>query len=239
MTAPPAAPLPPPVPSLSLLERVLQPGERILWSGRPRTGLAPGDGEAAIVGAILVFSTLGTLSVLLDWDEALGPARAGLAACVFGLALAYGRATTSGATLTLGLALQAPMLALAAAKGGLAALDALVCPATNLLFLVAWAARRGLGSRGLRYHLSAGRGFIERPGRFVVSFEFEGPPEVVPSRLGGGDVGSVRFLASHGRLSTAQGALQKVPGPQCRFVRVEAPWELVDAWEQGGDPAAA
>lgn len=232
----PGAPSPGAPPPASLLERALRPGERILWSGRPRTGIGPGDGEAALVGAVLVFSALGTASILFGWEHQVGTARAGLAACVFGLALAFGRATTAGATLTLGLALQGSMLALAAAKGGWAAASALVCPSASLLFLVAWAARRGLGSRGLRYYLTDARAFIERPGRFLVSFDLEGPPEVVPSRLAQGALATVRFMATNGRLVTGAGGLMKVPAPQCRFQRVEAPWELLEAWEQGAPP---
>jgi hypothetical protein len=215
----------------SLLRRALKPGETIIWSGRPRTGLAPGDGEAALVAAIVVFSALGTASILAGWENQLGTARAGLAACVLGLAVALGRATISGATLTLGLALQAPMFALAAAKMGLAGFDALVCPLGSLAFLVAWAAFRGLGYRSLRYHISAERGFIERPGFSVISFEFEGPPDIVASRLAKGALGTVRFVAARGRVLLGAGAVVLVPKIRFEFVRVEEPEELVRVWE--------
>jgi hypothetical protein len=218
-------------PGPSLLAKALRPGESIVWSGRPRAGLATGDGEAAILAAIYVFSALGTTSVLLGWESELGVAPAGLAACVLGLALAYSRATTSGGWLTLGLVLQAFMLTLALAMGGVAALGALISPIATLAFLAGWAAKNGLRSRALRYHVSSERGFIESPGLYVISFEFEGPPEVVASRLAQGALGTVKFLAAHGRLLTRTGAVVPVSAPACRFVRVEEPERLVRAWE--------
>ena len=109
--------------------------------------------------------------------------------------------------------------------------DALLCPAISLAFNALWAGARWLRYRALRYHLSPKRGFIERPGLYVIAFDFDGPPVSIPSRLARGDLGTIRFLKPRGRLLARTGLLAGVPETKCEFLRVDDPDALVDVWE--------
>lgn len=221
----------------SLVQRELLPGESIVWSGRPLTALAPGDGEAALVAAVTLFGALGVLGSFGLFErvgvQPLSLPVAGLAGCVLGLVFVLTRVAGAGRPLTLGLAGLAPLFFVAAAVGGVAKAKALLCPATSLAFLLLWVALRWVEHRATRYHLSQKRGFIEERGRYVIAFEIEGAPIVRPSRLAQGRVGTIELAAARGMIRTTKGVLMAVPAGRRRFVRVPFPAEVVEAWRGG------
>jgi hypothetical protein len=228
------APAPPP--KDALLEAVLAPGESILWSGRPRVGLAPGDGEAAAVAAVTAFAVLGIASLVFGLDVSVGIPSIGLpiaalAGCVLGLALTATRVAAAGKPLTVGLAALSPVFCVALLRGGVDRAMALICPAGALLFLLMWVALRWVEHRSTRYYLTRKRGFIEEPGRYVIAFELEGAPVARPDPLARGRLGTIELTAARGSIRTRQGLSMPVPATRRRFVRVPFPLEVVREWE--------
>lgn len=220
--------------SASMVDRELRPGESIVWSGRPSTTLAPGDGEAALVAAVTLFGTLGIASAL-HLDERvgippLGFPLAALAGCVLGLVFVLTRVAGAGRPLTIGLAGLAPLFAVATTIGGAGKAGALVCPACSLGFLLLWVALRWVEHRSVRYYLTRARGFIEEPGRYLISFELDGEPVARPSRLAQGRVGAIELTAARGTIRTNRGVLMPVPAGRRRFVRIPFPAEVIKAW---------
>ncbi len=219
--------------SESLVAKELRPGESIVWSGRPRTGLAPGDGEAALVAAVTLFGALGIATAFHLEERAgvspLGIPLAGLAGCVLGLVFVLTRVAGAGKPLTFGLAGLAPLFALAVCRGH-DRVYALVCPASSLGFLLIWVALRWVEHRSVRYYLSRARGFIEEPGRYIISFEIQGSPVARPSRLAQGRLGSIELLASRGTIRTNRGLLMPVPAQRRCFVRIPFPDDVIQTW---------
>ncbi|MEZ0229462.1 MAG: hypothetical protein ACAI25_12605 [Planctomycetota bacterium] len=226
-----------PAPS-PLVRRELKTGEAIIWSGRPIHGLAPGDGEAALVAAVSLFGALGVLGAFHVTDLVNVPSPslpiAGLAGCILGLVFIVTRVAAAGRSLTFGLAGLAPLFVVAACVGGLEKAKALVCPACSLAFLLLWVALRWVEHRAVRYHLSAERGFIEEPGRYVICFEIADDPVARPSRLAQGRVGSIDLLAARGTIRTTRGVHMAVPAGRRRFVRVRFPADVVRTFLDGG-----
>ena len=219
-----------------LLAAALAPGESILWAGRPRVGLAPGDGEAAAVAAITAFAVLGIASSVFGLDVRMGIPTiglpiAGLAGCILGLALTLTRVAAAGRPLTLGLVSLSPVFFVALLRGGLDRALALACPACSLLFLLMWVALRWVEHRSVRYYLTEKRGFIEEPGRYVISFALEGAPLAHPDPLARGQLGTIELAAARGTIRTRQGLSMPVPATRRRFVRVPFPQEVVRTWE--------
>ena len=219
----------------SFVAKELRPGESIVWSGRPRTGLAPGDGEAALVAAVTLFGALGIVTAFHLEERAgvppLGIPLAGLAGCVLGLVFVLTRMAGAGKPLTVGLAGLAPLFAVAVCVGGREKAYALACPASSLGFLLIWVALQWVEHRSVRYYLSRARGFIEEPGRYVISFEIEGSPVARPSRLAQGRVGSIELLAARGTIRTKRGLLMPVPAGVRRFVRIPFPDDVIRIWQ--------
>lgn len=217
----------------SLVQRELRPGESIVWSGRPVTSLAPGDGEAALVATVTLFGVLGILSAfhLPEYvGVALSMPLAGLAGCVLGVVFVIARVAGAGRSLTAGLAGLAPLFVVAACVGGIEKAKALICPACSLGFLLLWVALRWVEHRATRYHLSQDRGFIEEPGRYIISFEIAGGPVARPSRLSHGRLGAIDLLANKATIRTTRGVQMKVPSGIRRFVRVPFPAQVVKTW---------
>jgi len=222
-----------------LVQRELRPGESIVWSGRPSTHLAPGDGEAALVAAVTLFGALGVLGAFHLPERVGVPSLslplAGLAGCVLGLVFIVTRVAAAGRSLTIGLGGLAPLFVVAACVGGLEKARALVCPACSLFFLLLWVALRFVEHRAVRYHLSRERGFIEEPGRYVITFEILGAPRVRPSRLGQGRVGTIELLAARGTIRTTRGLHMATPPRLRRFVRIPFPASVVRTWRGDAD----
>ncbi len=219
-----------------LVQRELKPGEVILWSGRPVAGIAAGDGEAALVAAVSLFGALGVLGAF-NLTELVGVPSltlpvAGLAGCVLGLVIIVTRVAAAGRSLTFGLAGLAPLFVVATCVGGVAAASKLVCPACSLAFLLLWVALRWVEHRAVRYHLSAERGFIEEPGRYIICFEVA-DAVARPSRLAQGRIGSIDLLAARGTIRTSRGVFMAVPAGRRRLVRVPYPSEVVKKFLDG------
>jgi len=213
----------------------LRPGESIVWSGKPSTSLVPGDAEAALVAAVTLFASLNMASVFHVTERVGIPSfnvpLAALAGCVLGLAFMLTRVAAAGRPLTLGLAGLAPLFAVAAWVGGMEKAKALVCPACSLAFLLLWVALRWVEHRSTRYYLSRARGFIEEPGRYVISFEIQGAPVARPSRLAQGRVGTIELVAARGTIRTSRGVQMPVPAGRRRFVRIPFPAEVIRTWQ--------
>lgn len=227
----------------SLVPGELRPGESIVWSGRPKIGLAPGDGEAALVAAVTLFGALGILGAFhLPGVPVLSMPLAGLAGCVLGLVFVVTRMAAAGRSLTFGLAGLAPLFVVAACvdseNGGVEKAKALLCPACSLGFLLMWVALRWVEHRAVRYYLSRERGFIEEPGRYVITFEILGDPVVRPSRLAQGRVGTIEILAARGTIRTTRGVHMATPPRLRRFVRIPYPAEVVKSWRGESGEAA-
>ncbi len=222
----------------SLVTKELRPGESIVWSGKPSTRLVPGDAEAALVASITLFAALNITSVFHLTERvgipSFGVPLAAFAGCVLGLTFMVTRVAAAGRPLTIGVAGLAPLFAVAVWVGGKDKLWALACPACSLGFLLLWVALRWVEHRATRYHLSRNRGFIEEPGRYIISFELEGAPVAHPSRLAQGRVGSLELQAARGTIRTTRGVHMAVPAQTRRFVRIPFPQEVVRAWEGNG-----
>jgi hypothetical protein len=220
----------------SLVRRELRPDEEIIWSGRPRARLAAGDGEAGFVAALVAFLALWAACALHLVEEVGVPPLSfplmGLASCVLGLVVVIGRVAAAGVSLTVALAGLAPLFAVAAAVGGMRQASSLVCPACSLSFLLMWTALRWVEHRSTRYHFSRDRGFIEEPGRYVISFELLAAPVARPSLMAQGRLGTIQLVAARGKILLKTGVHMPVPGQLRRLVRVPFPEEVVRAWEK-------
>jgi hypothetical protein len=216
------------------VQRELRPGEAIIWSGRPATGIAPGDGEAALVAAVTLFGALGVLGAFHVPERVgvppLSMQLTALAGCVLGLVFVVTRVAGAGRSLTAGLAGLGPLFVVSACVGGVEKLRALVCPACSLAFLLLWVALRWVEHRSTRYHLSRERGFIEEPGRYIISFELLADPIARPSRLSQGRIGTLELIAARGTIRTTRGVHMAVPAQRRRFVRIEAPSSVARTW---------